>query len=66
MNLLLLWQFKALRLLLKLTIVEIWEVYTVKTIDENNRKPTGNDATIIRDVGYPNTVLKKGHRRCKG
>jgi hypothetical protein len=29
----------------------------VKSIDENNRKPTINNATIIRDVGYPDAVL---------
>gem|GEM_PF-4171375 len=29
----------------------------LKTIDENNRKATGNNATTIRNVGYPETMF---------
>jgi len=40
-------QFKRMRLLQESMIREIWEEYTDEYIDENNRKPTGNNAKKI-------------------
>jgi hypothetical protein len=57
MNFLLFQQLKPLSILLESTIAKIWEEYMLKTIDENNRKPIGDDATIIRNVRYLDTVL---------
>ena len=46
-----------LQVLLGLMIFKMWKEYTKKTIDENNRNLKGNNATILRNIGHPDTVL---------
>jgi hypothetical protein len=48
-------QFKPSVLLLESTILKIWGEYMLKTIDENNRGPTGNNAIQIwrQEVASP-------------
>jgi hypothetical protein len=36
--------------LLESTILKMWKEYTLKTIDENNRKLPGNNATMIGNI----------------